>query len=123
MTYGVGNNSELIPVADFGGQRLLGIKSLTDYINNGTTLPQNIIQQDTFNSHIVQDNNTSGKKLSKILSALTVLITGGVGIAYIVKTGKIKPIINNLGKIARDVGRSFAEICSDIWKKIFKKGI
>ena len=115
------NNDYLPSTADFGGQRLLGIPSLTDYINNGSITPVNILPKDTFNSQMIKQATSPGDKAAKTISIISGLIAAGVGIAYLVKTGKVDFLVNKFKAFGKDVAEAAIEIWQDISNKIFKK--
>ncbi|MBQ8634721.1 hypothetical protein IJ425_01030 [bacterium] len=122
MTNGVGkNNIDLISTADLGGQRLLGIPSLTNYINNGTTLLSNVPSNDVFNAQIRKEEQSPGNKAAKTITALSGAIAAGVGIAYLVKTGKVDFAVNKFKNLEKDISSAAKEIWQDVKKFISKK--
>lgn len=115
MTNGVGQSGEkLLRSADIGGQRLLGVKSLSNYINHGNSSLENTTQGDTFVSKTIDKTSSFGAKVVNFLGKLPCLIAGGIGIYYVVKTGKIPKAFRCLKNSFVSLGKSIA--------KIFKKG-
>lgn len=81
----VGNEyRDNISSADFGGNKLLGVKSLTNYINYGNSSWDYNPRSDCF----VSGKNAKKKhKKTDILDILGKVMTAGIVLACIVKTG------------------------------------
>ena len=120
MANGVGNRNDiLMSSADFGGQKLLGIPSLTNYINNGYVNVDESVQNDKFQKELVCA--TKPRKKNIPIPSIASLIAIGVSIAYILKTGKIDYIKKKLPEL----GKSISKFTKENWGKflkLFKKG-